>query len=628
VTKRVKTKQAGKEPRVGHPANKTFRHLVVILLTGAVVRLIYDASLSDNIFLGNYTLDSLALHTWATMILTGQTENEAFFRAPLYPYLVALLYKVFGVSPWPVIVFQNLLGLLTGVVSYFFARRLFGAAVALGAALLVVVYPTLIFFEGETMITTLAVCLYTLAAYRLLLAVHEPTARKVVVAGVVLGLAAITRPTILPLAIIFPIALLAKHGLSSYKKAGSKTLMFAAALMIPILPVTLTNLIKGGELILISTQGGANFYIGNNKGADGITVDALGPLLRVGPYRDNIWTSSVDEAERRTGKKLTQSEVSSFWYREAFKHVKHDPGRAMRLLVKKLYLFWHGQEIFNNRPVYFAGEYSWLMKILVWRKIINFPSGILFPLMFLGLILAFVKRYDVTAPALFVLLLPIAVSVFFVCARFRQPIVPLGIIFGVFALHTLKTQLLKNRKAFVFSGIILLLLIVGLNWGGNVDSKTNLSQFHAAIGIACVNKRNYTKGITHLERSLQISPRNLGACEALGQAYLSLGKLVQAERVYRQGLEHFPTHPSFCFHLGVIYQKREDLEKAKERYHLTLEYAPEYVPALFQLSSIFEQHNQFDSALHYYQRLERVQPYDERLKAKIEELKRALEASH
>jgi tetratricopeptide (TPR) repeat protein len=131
----------------------------------------------------------------------------------------------------------------------------------------------------------------------------------------------------------------------------------------------------------------------------------------------------------------------------------------------------------------------------------------------------------------------------------------------------------------------------------------------------------------HLERSLQISPRNLGACEALGQAYLFLGKLVKAERVYRQGLEHFPTHPSFCFHLGVIYQKREDLEKAKEHYHLTLEYAPESAPALFQLSSIFEQHNQFDSALYYCERLQRVQPYDERLNAKIEELKRALEAS-
>jgi regulatory protein YycH of two-component signal transduction system YycFG len=63
VTKREKAKQASKVPRVGRSANKTFGHIVLILLTGAVVRLIYDASLPDNIFLGNYTLDSLALQS-------------------------------------------------------------------------------------------------------------------------------------------------------------------------------------------------------------------------------------------------------------------------------------------------------------------------------------------------------------------------------------------------------------------------------------------------------------------------------------------------------------------------------------------------------------------------------------
>jgi 4-amino-4-deoxy-L-arabinose transferase-like glycosyltransferase len=625
--KKKKTKKAAKRSEADRSTEPYVKHFAIILAVGILVRIIYNVNLTNNIFLGNYTADSLALHTWATMIFAGKTENEAFFRAPLFPHIVALLYRIFGVSPWPVIVFQNLLGLLTGIVSYFFARRLFGSTVAFWAGLVVVVYPTLIFFEGETMITTLSVLLYTLTAYRLLLAVHEPTARKVVIAGVVFGLAAITRPTILPLVIIFPMALLVKHGIRHYRKAASKTLVFAAALMIPILPVTLTNLIKGGEFVLISTQGGANFYIGNNREADGITVFALGPLLRAGPYRDNIWTSSVDQAERLTGKKLTQSEVSSFWYRETFKEMKNDPRRAIGLLVRKFYLFWHGQEIYNNRPLYFTSEYSWLMKVLLWKKIISFPSGILFPLMFLGLILAFVKGYDAIVPASFLLLFAVAVSLFFVCSRFRQPIVPLAIIFGMFALHTLKTQLLKNRKAFALSGIILVLLIAGLNCGGNIDSKTNLSQFHASIGTACINKRNFTKGITHLERSLEISPRNISAYEALGQAYMSLGKLAQAERVYKQGIEHYPAKTSFHYYLGIIYHRREDFEKAKEHYQLTLKYSPESAHALSQLGSIFEQQNQLDSALYYYQQLVRIQFNDAKLKGKIEELKQALKAS-
>jgi len=59
--------------------------------------------------------------------------------------------------------------------------------------------------------------------------------------------------------------------------------------MIPILPVALRNIIEGYEFVLISTQGGANFYIGNCKDADGITVVALGPQLRGG---GNIMTIS------------------------------------------------------------------------------------------------------------------------------------------------------------------------------------------------------------------------------------------------------------------------------------------------------------------------------------------------
>lgn len=444
--KKRKAKKAARRSKADRSAKPWVKHLVIILTAGILVRLIYNASLTDSIFLGNYILDSLHFHTWATKILAGRTADVVFFRAPLYPYLVALVYKMFGVSPWSVIVFQNLLGLLTGIVSYLFAKRLFGPKIALWTALVVVVYPTLVFFEGETLITTLAVFLYTLTAYRLLLAVQEPTAKNVIKAGLVLGLAAITRPTILPVVAIFPVAFLAKYGITAFKEGITKTLTLVIALFIPILPVTLTNLVKGGEFVLISTQGGANFYIGNSKEADGITVVAPGPHLRIGPYKDNIWTSSMDEAERRAGRKLTQSEVSSFWFREAFKDIRSDIGRALGLYLKKFYLSWHGQEIFNEKPVYYAGEYSRLMRTLVWQKFVNFPSGILFPLMFIGMLLAFVNKQDILVPVLYVVLFALVVSAFFVCARFRQPIVPIAAMFAVYAVTTLARLWRESRR--------------------------------------------------------------------------------------------------------------------------------------------------------------------------------------
>ena len=622
--KKRKTKKAAGRPKADRSAKPLAKHLIIILTAGILVRLIYNASLTGSIFLGNYILDSLVLHSWASDILTGNTADTAFFRAPLYPYLLAMIYKMFGASPWSAIIFNNLLGLLTGAVSYLFARRLFGPKVALWTALVVVVYPTLVFFEGETLITTLAVFLYTLTAYRLLLAVQEPTMKNVIKAGLVLGLAAITRPTILPVIVIFPIAFLAKYGLGALKEGTVKTLALVVALFISILPVTFTNLIKGGEFVLISTQGGANFYIGNSKEADGITVVAPGPQLRIGPYKDNIWTSSMDEAERRAGKKLTQSEVSSFWFRETLTEIRADIGRAVGLYLKKFYLFWHGQEVFNNKSPYYAGEYSWLMKALLWKKLVNFPSGILFPLMFVGAFFAFRDKREVLTPALYVTLFALVVSAFFVCARFRQPIIPVALMLAIYAVITLTRLYRENRRSFAAICAALLALGVGLNWGGNVESKENRSQFHAAVGGAYLNEKDYTNAIIYLEKSLEILPDNLSVYDMMGRAYLNSGRVKDAEAIYQSGVEMFPIYPQFNFNLGRIWQRKGNFDKAKEYYLLTIQYAPEFAPAFDRLGYIFDKQNQLDSALHYYQRLERFQPYDRRLKAKIEELKRAL----
>lgn len=280
MKKERKTEKSQVDEQSDSKVNKW--HLPLIAAIAIIVRIIYDINLSADIFLNSYHLDSLVLHSWALDILRGTTANLAFFRAPLYPYLLALLYKLFSVSPWPVIIFQNLLGVLTATISYKYTRFLFGSRIAFWSGIVVAIYPTLLIFEGETMITTMEVLLYTLAIYLMHLAVERLDKWRIVNAGIVLGLAAITRPIILPLAIIFPIALLVKLGKKNYIPIISKSVIFGLAAMISILPVALRNIIKGNELVLISTQGGANFYIGNCKDADGITVVALGPQLRGG----------------------------------------------------------------------------------------------------------------------------------------------------------------------------------------------------------------------------------------------------------------------------------------------------------------------------------------------------------
>ena len=222
------------------------KYLLVILAVGALFRVIYDIDLAGSIFWGNHLLDSQAYQTWALDILNGVKMDAPFFRAPLYPYTIALLYQWFGVSPWPVVVFQNILGLLTVVVTYRFAEKLIGTRLALWASAAVALYPTLIFYEGETLMTSMTVFLYVLTIYRIYIAVESPRLLNSLVAGVVLGLAAITRPTILPLLVILPIGLLLKCGWSNRKTLLLPCLWFLLGISISISPVTLATLIKGG----------------------------------------------------------------------------------------------------------------------------------------------------------------------------------------------------------------------------------------------------------------------------------------------------------------------------------------------------------------------------------------------
>ena len=51
---------------------------------------------------------------------------------------------------------------------------------------------------------------------------------------------------------------------------------------------------------------------------------------------------------------LSPSEVSSFWFKESFKWIKLNPGKALRLLALKARLMVHQNEIPDNHSFYFT----------------------------------------------------------------------------------------------------------------------------------------------------------------------------------------------------------------------------------------------------------------------------------
>ncbi len=591
-----------------------------ILAAALLLRVIYILQLKGSIFWGNYILDSQALDLWAKEIAAGSlVGNEPFFRAPLYGYLLGLVYATLGNGPSGIISIQTLCGLGVIYLTFIYARRLFGGKVAVMAAAITAVWPTLIFYEGEVSITTLEVLLGWAAVVLMHRAVDLRTRAGYIAAGLTLGLAAITRPTFLIIAPLLPVGLFFAASRLRLPELVKPSIAFVVALLIPILPVTLHNVAYGNDFVLIASQGGSNFYLGNSMTADGITAQQIGVAQLDGVMQDNI--ASVAVAEREAGRKLKPSEASSYWMTRALGEISADPARAIGLFVKKCYLFWHGQEIFNNKSLYYAGEYSFLMRALLWKAGVNFPSGLLFPLMLCGIFFAWRNRSAIAIPAGYLALYMLAIALFFVCARFRQPIVPAAIMFAAYAL-VVTYERIRNRDWHASVPVILIfaVAVVGLNWGGNVESRANLSQFDTILGSLYHRQRDLPRAIDHYESALAHVPQNVRVYSQLGRAYTESGQFERAIGAFQRGIARAPDYPPLRYNLGIALTRFGRLEEAKASFREALRLSPAALDARLALAEVFELQKQLDSALAAYREILLLEPQHPIARQKVQQL--------
>lgn len=591
---------------IANPAER--RALLWIIGIGLLLRLIYIVQLKGSILWGNYVLDAQALDLWAKQIADGQlVSTQPFFRAPLYAYLIGLIYAVFGTTPLPVILFQTLLGVGSIYLTFIYARRLFDTKVAIVAAAFTAAWPTLIYYEGELSITTLEVAVGLAALIFIHRAVDRRTRSSLLAAGLALGLAAITRPTFLLILPLLPLGLWRLPAGEVRTTIGRAVATFTVALILPLVPVTLHNLVFGHDFVLIASQGGSNFYLGNSATADGITAQQIGVAQYDAVMQDNI--ASIAVAERELGRKLKDSEASSYWMNRAFSDIFADPARAVMLLVKKLYLFWHGQEIFNNKSLYYAGEYSWFMRAFLWKAGLNFPSGLLFPLMLAGIFIAYRDRRALLVPTGYLLLYTIAIALFFVCARFRQPIVPVAVIFAVAAiLSSLRMIAVKSWRAIAVPAAIFVVALLALNWGGDVESRENQSQFETILGGLYHRSGDRPAAAAHYERAVALVPKNIRVYAQLGRAYTEGGQLDRAVAAFQRGIALAPDYPALRYNFGIALTRFGRLEDAKASFRAALQLAPNAVDARLALAEVYEFQKQPDSALMLYQEILSLAP--------------------
>ncbi|MCC7372017.1 MAG: glycosyltransferase family 39 protein [Chloroflexi bacterium] len=166
-------------------------------------------------------------------------------RPPLFPILVALLLKL-GFESVAAQVLNAVLSGLSVTLVALIGRQLFGREVGVLAALLTIVTPLVTERMLWPMTEALAIGLSLLATYLMMQRVERPSVRTSGLAGVVLGLAYLTRPTVLSL--VGALAVTAMMLAARRRDVIRPLLAYAAGVGLSFVPISAYSIVTRGSL--------------------------------------------------------------------------------------------------------------------------------------------------------------------------------------------------------------------------------------------------------------------------------------------------------------------------------------------------------------------------------------------
>lgn len=385
--------------------------------------------------------DELEYHVMAQHLargegLVGMEGQVTARRAPLYPFLLSLAFRVTGPSEAVARFLQVLMGTLLVFPVFRLGRRYFDETAGLVAAALVAVNPFLVFVSGYA----LSENLYLLLVFGALVAMPRPSDltgamwRPLLAAGLY-GLAALTRPTALPLAILcFAVALLLAAGTTRLRLR--RTALAAAVFVVLTLPWMVRNAVTvGGWVGLTSYTGMVLFQSNNHKVVD------------IPHYRGGVAPMPAlpryDEMER-----MGERERSAFAGTMARQFLRHNWRSIPRMTWWKLKRFWRLQSDTGLSGIrsgwWFSGR-SFLGSLAQRFDVGLLYSLLVFPGFAAGLALTRRRWREIAFLYVPPLLHTALAVVFFGSLRMRVPVEPVMALFAAAALLALTRRMARAR---------------------------------------------------------------------------------------------------------------------------------------------------------------------------------------
>jgi Flp pilus assembly protein TadD len=535
-----------------------------------LLRLIVLTRLTESSFLLPSQGDMHFYNNWALRILHGQwTDRQAFYGLPLYAYLLAALYQVFGYSPFIPAFIQVCLEAGTAVLLYKLAGLIFGHgrhgrvigfATGLGWGL----FQPAAAYSVILMPVAWLVFVFWFIVWLIVKRQTSPKLHGWFLLGLLIGFVAMGIATVLFLVPLLFLALFIKwNPTRQWIAQVAAVAVFLLGIGLGTSPSWIHNYFVAHDPVLLSAHSGVNFWIGNNPWANG--YPQFPPGLHAG--QEVMLQDSITAAEKEAGRSLKRSEVSAYWSKKAYTYIRSHFGSWLKLLGTKAANFWN------------AFQYDDLSIITMLRE-----NGVLFPGLRFGLVAALALPGLLLAWGKFplsrwvagaILLQMISLLSVFVTERYRLVAVPGLLLFASFGLWEL--------------------------WGAVV----NRDHQRSAICVSLLALSTWFVSTPKKEASLWALDSYNSGLQALEAKHLSV-----AERKFNFAYAYVPDNAELNFALGNLRLAQGNQPEAKSYYLATLHLDPQHQGALNNLGVLALSEGQLNVAANFLARARDQDPRD------------------
>jgi hypothetical protein len=533
---------------------------------------------------------------WARRILHGQlTDHLAFYGLPGYAWLLALLYRILGYSPFVPAFLQALLDSGTAVLIYHLVVRLLTPRVAAapdenrapplpalatarwlgltaglgwGLCLPAQAYSIIL------MPTAWLIFVFWFVVWQIVKNEQALTPARALILGLLVGIVATGIATILFLIPLLAAACL-RRTTGEIKTASRYWPRAIALLLLGVAagtsPCWVHNYFMARDPVFLSAHSGINFWIGNNPEANG--YPRFPPGLRAGQAA--MLQDSITRAEEQAGRPLKHSAVSAYWSQKARGYIAEHPIAWAKLLLVKLRNFWSAFQYDDLSIVTSLREQRVILPGL--------EFGLIAALAFPGMLFVF-RRLPLSRWILAAILLHMtALMPVFVTERYRLPVVPGLLIFAVIGLSFLWTNIVLGRLRPVMAYLLTLGISTALvSWPQTNPSLWALDAYNS--GWQALEAADLPNAERKLSLALAYVPDNAETNFALGNLRLAQGNRAAAIAFYETALQLDPSHGSAMDNLGIVAFDDGRLEEAATWFQRAAVENPRYPKPHFLLA--------------------------------------------